>query len=133
MSTTTREARAQKLTDLGFMLFGEGRWEEAATAFRTAAVANPDDEDAWLGLGSALVRQERFEDAAIVLGTAAAIARSSGAWPTLLAVEALLGSGDVRRAQQAMAWFDALEASGGVDEEQRTMARSVRATLEKAS
>jgi uncharacterized protein HemY len=132
MNATLRQ-RARKLTDLGFALFEAARWREAEVAFRTAAVADPTDEDAWIGLGSSMVRQERFEEAALVLGTAAAIAESSGAWLTLLAAEALIGAGDAVRARQAMAWFDAMDQDDLVTEAEREIAALVRSSLEKMS
>lgn len=129
----THQERATALTGLGFQLFEQGRWSEAEASFRAAAVLDVDDEDAWIGLGSALMQQARCAEAAIVFGTAAAIARSSGAWPTLLAAEALMESGDPARAGQALAWFDAIAASEQITSEQASVARGLRRRMERAS
>ena len=127
----TLQDRARRLTDLGFARFQEERFADAESCFRTAAVANPEDEDAWIGLGASLMKQERAADAAIVFGTAAAIARSNGVWPTLLAAEALLQAGELERAAQAMAWFDHLEATAELGEPERDLGRTLRARIEE--
>jgi len=130
MNRGTRQ-QARRLTDIGFLHFEAERWKDAETSFRSAALQDPDDEDAWLGLGSALRQQARNQEAAIVFGIAAAIARSSGAWATLLAAESLLEAGARGKAREAMAWFDKLVEREGVTEEQLELARALQKRTEE--
>ncbi len=45
------------------LLFGDGRFEEAAAAGRKALAANPEDPAANHSLGMILARQERYAEA----------------------------------------------------------------------
>lgn len=124
---------ARLLVDEGFALYESGRAGQAEEVFRAAVVCDPANEDAWIGLGCSLDEQERHAEAAMVFGLAAATASSSGAWPTLLAAEALLACGEEAKARGALAWFEELERAGMVAEQQRTMAAQIRTRLGRST
>jgi tetratricopeptide (TPR) repeat protein len=56
-------ALAASLCSKGARLSIQGEYEEALTYFKKAAEANPEDPDAWYGLGSCYVGLDRPEDA----------------------------------------------------------------------
>lgn len=125
----SRSTTATRLVERGFRLFEVGRSAEAAETFRAAVVLDPEDEDAQVGLGCSLVALGRHPEAAIVFGIAAATAVSNGAWPTLLAADALVACKEPEKARGALAWFAEIERSGPVLEEQRELAAQIALRL----
>jgi thioredoxin-like negative regulator of GroEL len=117
------------LLDRAFALFEAGRYPEAADYFRAALVLDPEEEDAQIGLGCCLGELGRHAEAAVVFGIAAATARSDGAWPTLLAADALARCGEGTMARGALAWFAEIARSGAVADEHKNMAAQISARL----
>jgi tetratricopeptide (TPR) repeat protein len=78
-------------------MFGSGtpvravRIDGAIGAFRSALELDPDNADALLGLGSALVRKNALTDAIVVLERAAARGETPGNWNRLGLAQTLVG------------------------------------------
>lgn len=124
----TMATRVRELERMGFAAFEAGRYGEAEEAFRWAAVAAPEDPDAWIGLGSALAKQGRNEEAALVFAMGA-VAAPDDAWPVLLAAEAHMAVGERAKARDALDWVEALAGHGKVDPEQQEIARGLLARV----
>ena len=63
-------ARSQALIDSGNVAFGNGDFENAARRYASATVARPDDPAAWFGLGMALSKLGRDDDARVAYAKA---------------------------------------------------------------
>jgi Flp pilus assembly protein TadD len=72
-------ARSQALIDSGNVAFRAGDFENAARRYASASVARPDDPAAWFGLGMALAKLGRDDDARVAYAKARAL--SGGAAP----------------------------------------------------
>jgi Flp pilus assembly protein TadD len=70
---TTKHADWLKRMDTGTLSFRKGRPKEAAGAFRRAVELQPQRNEGWINLGSALLECAQYEDAAHALQQAIAI------------------------------------------------------------
>jgi Flp pilus assembly protein TadD len=70
--------RAQALIDSGNVAFRGGDFEDAARRYASAAVAGPDDPAAWFGLGMALARLGRDDDARVAYAKARSLSGGAG-------------------------------------------------------
>ncbi len=126
--STMRQAR--DLERLGFAEFDAARYARAEEAFRLAAIAAPESEDAWLGLGASLAKQARFEEAAMVYGMAA-IAAPTDAWPPLLAAEAWLAGGEPSKARDALEYVREMDKCGSASIDQLEVARALEVQVRR--
>lgn len=67
----------EKLYGLGYWLYGQERFADAALAFRTMLRTAPSDERSWLALGSCHERINQFRIALELYGTGSAIVPTS--------------------------------------------------------
>lgn len=72
-------ARSQALIDSGNVAFGAGDFENAARRYASATVARPDDPAAWFGLGMALSKLGRDDDARVAYAKARELSSSAQA------------------------------------------------------
>ncbi|HEV2105729.1 MAG TPA: tetratricopeptide repeat protein [Candidatus Eisenbacteria bacterium] len=75
------QVRAQALIDSGNASFRAGDFPAAAKRYASAAVVRPDDPAAFYGLGMALSRLGRDDDARIAYARARELARAAGQAP----------------------------------------------------
>lgn len=75
----TKPERAQALIDAGNAAFKQGDFDGAAKRYASAAVVDPGDPAAFYGLGMALARLGRDEDARRAYAKARELARDSAA------------------------------------------------------
>jgi len=66
-------ARSQALIDSGNVAFRANDFENAARRYASATVARPDDPAAWFGLGMALAKLGRDDDARVAYAKARAL------------------------------------------------------------
>ena len=71
--------RSQALIDSGNVAFKAGDFENAARRYASAAVARPDDPAAYFGLGMALAKLGRDDDARIAYAKARALSGNAAA------------------------------------------------------
>lgn len=67
----------EKLYNIGFWLYGQERYADAALAFRTMLRASPTDERSWLALGACHEGINQFRIALELYGTGSAVVPSS--------------------------------------------------------
>ena len=67
--------RAQALIDSGNVAFADSDWAEAARRYSSAVVTRPDDPAAFYGLGMALQRLGRDEEARVAFAKARDLSR----------------------------------------------------------
>lgn len=72
-------ARSQALIDSGNVAYKAGDFENAARRYASAAVARPDDPAAYFGLGMALAKLGRDDDARIAYAKARALSGNAAA------------------------------------------------------
>lgn len=72
-------ARSQALIDSGNVAFKAGDFENAARRYASAAVTRPDDPAAYFGLGMALAKLGRDDDARVAYAKARALSGNAPA------------------------------------------------------
>jgi Flp pilus assembly protein TadD len=72
-------ARSQALIDSGNVAYRTGDFENAARRYASAAVAKPDDPAAFFGLGMALAKLGRDDDARVAYSRARALSGGAAA------------------------------------------------------
>lgn len=75
--------RSQALIDSGNVAFRAGAFEDAARRYASATVANPDDPAAYYGLGMALAKLGRDDDAREAYAKARALSGAAAADTTV--------------------------------------------------
>jgi tetratricopeptide (TPR) repeat protein len=105
---------AQTDTGLGFVLWKQGRVDEAVASLNDAIATDPDHPAAYERLGTILVEQGRLEEAASTYRRLVGIRPSAAAHERLAEVLARLGLADEARKEMEMA-----KALGGTGEEAR--------------
>ena len=70
-------ARSQALIDSGNVAYRAGDWENAARRYASAAVARPDDPAAYYGLGMALAKLGRDDEARVAYMKARALSAAA--------------------------------------------------------
>ena len=63
----------EKLYSVGFWLYGQGRYADAALAFRTMLRTAPNDERSWLSLGACHEKIDQFRIALELYGSGTAV------------------------------------------------------------
>jgi len=71
--------RSQALIDSGNVAYRAGEFENAARRYASASVAKPDDPAAYFGLGMALAKLGRDDDARVAYAKARALSGAAGA------------------------------------------------------
>lgn len=71
--------RSQVLIDSGNVAYRTGDYENAARRYASAAVAQPEDAAAWYGLGMALAKLGRGDEARVAYAKARALAGAAAA------------------------------------------------------
>ena len=77
------DARSQALIDSGNVAYRAGDFEDAARRYASAAVAKPDDPAAYYGLGMALAKLGRDDEARQAYARARALAGTAAADSTI--------------------------------------------------
>jgi Flp pilus assembly protein TadD len=72
-------ARSQALIDSGNVAYRAGDFEDAARRYASATVAKPDDPAAFFGLGMALAKLGRDDDARVAYAKARVLSGTAGA------------------------------------------------------
>jgi len=72
----TTNDRAATYDNLGIILNQEGRFDEAASDFSRAAMLRPDLGDAYINIGSVLIRKKSYEDALVQINKGMALGPS---------------------------------------------------------
>ena len=71
------EQHGGALTALGMLLHAQGRHEDAVRAFNALTVYEPQNQQAWMNLGSALRRLQRYDEALAIYDRAMKVAQPS--------------------------------------------------------
>ena len=74
-TSATTQARAQALIESGSAAFRTGDYNVAAKRFASAVVVNPEDAAAYYGLGMALAKLGRDDDARVAYAKARELSR----------------------------------------------------------
>ena len=76
-TSATTQARAQALIESGSAAFRTGDYNVAAKRFASAVVVNPEDAAAYYGLGMALAKLGRDDDARVAYAKARELSRGA--------------------------------------------------------